>query len=178
MIIHCTKKLAKKLPEVSGTALTEANPVGSWHANLYEFDGKECILLCHDKTRFVLFMAGLESDHFKNLGYWFEDMFANTLLKLDYDTDLIEKALGLLTPVQFDTACDRSVQGSMRTVSSTELIIELNKVSDVMELPLYSTSAKLNERPVSVKGMKSGQAIWPIKDMKLWLETVTGGGMH
>jgi len=178
VIIHCTKKLASKLPTVSPEPLTEDNPLGSWHANLYVIDRQNCVMFCHDKTRFVLFMTALKKDDFANLGYWFEDLFANTLLKLDYDTDLIEKALALLTPAQFDTHCDRSVQGSMRTVSMQELHIVLSQVASVKDLPPYSASARLNDRAVSVKGMKSGQWMRPVQDMKAWLETVVGAGLH
>ena len=178
MIIHCTKKLAAKLPEVSETPLQEANPLGSWHANLYTIDRRNCVMFCHDKTRFVLFMAGLKKDDFANLDYWFEDLFANTLLKLDYDTDLIEKALALLTPLQFDTFCDRSVQGSMRTVRMQVLEVALHRAADVMDLMPYSTSAKLNDRPVTVKGMKGSDCLWPVRDMRTWLEAVVSGGVH
>jgi len=178
MIIHCTKKLAAKLPRVSSEPLTENNSLGSWHANLYTIDRRNCVMFCHDKTRFVLFMAGLKKEHFANLDFWFQDLFANTLLKLDYDTDLIEKALALLTPVQFDTECDRSVQGSMRTVRMQELEMALYRTADVMELLPYSTSARLNDRPVTVKGMKSGTCLRPVRDMRLWLQTVTSGGLH
>ena len=178
MIIHCTKKLATKLSAVSAEPLTENNPLGSWHANLYTIDRRNCVMFCHDQTRFVLFMAGLKKDDFLNLDYWFQDLFANTLLKLDYDSDLIEKALALLTPSQFDTHCDRSVQGSMRTVRMTELEIALSKVADVADLPLYSTSTWLNDRPVTVKGMKKSECLWPIRDMKVWLSAAVAGGLH
>jgi hypothetical protein len=38
MIIHCTQKLAAKLPEVSAAPLTENSPLGNWHAHLYNYD--------------------------------------------------------------------------------------------------------------------------------------------
>jgi len=178
MIIHCTKKLAGKLPEVSSEPLDEASPLGSWHANIYTIDRRNCILFCHDQTRFVLFMAGLKKEHFANLNALFQDMFVNTLLKLGYDTNLIEKALARLTPTRFDTSCDRSVQGSMRTVRMMELETELWCADSVMELLPYSTSAKLNDRPVTVKGMKSSECLWPVRDMEAWLKAATGAGLH
>jgi len=179
MIIHCTKKLAAKLPEVSHQPLVESNPLGSWHANLYTIDRRNCVMFCHDQTRFVLFMAGLKKEHFANLDFWFQDLFANTLLKLGYDFDLIEKSLAILTPTRFDTSCDRSVQGSMRTVRMMELDALLyHQGGNVMDLLPYSTSAKLNERPVTVKGMKSSQCLWPVKDMETWLKAATGAGLH
>ncbi|NWF35864.1 hypothetical protein F3F93_03770 [Mariprofundus sp. KV] len=69
MIIHCTKRLAARLPEVSPEPLAETNPLGSWHANLYTIDRRNCILFCHDQTRFVLFMAGVEEGAFRQAGF-------------------------------------------------------------------------------------------------------------
>jgi len=39
VIIHCTQKMAIKLPGVSATPLAETSPLGSWHAHLYTYDG-------------------------------------------------------------------------------------------------------------------------------------------
>ena len=45
MVIHCTRKLAAKLPVVSGDLLTVNSPLGSWHANLYTIDRRNCLLI-------------------------------------------------------------------------------------------------------------------------------------
>jgi hypothetical protein len=58
MIFHCDKALAAKLPEVSSVSITDANPLGSWHAHLHVIDRRQCIMFCHDTTRFVLFESG------------------------------------------------------------------------------------------------------------------------
>jgi len=81
MIIHYMKKLAGKLPEVSSEPLDEASPLGSWHANIYTIDHRNCILFCHDQTRFVLFMAGLKKEHFANLNALFQDMYCQYTTK-------------------------------------------------------------------------------------------------
>ncbi len=170
MIIHCTHKLAAKLPNVSSASLDETSPLGSWHANLYVIDRHNCVMFCHDQTRFVLFMAGLKKADFARLDYWFQDLFANTMLKLGYEPQLIEKTLGLLDPLQFDTYCDRSVQGSLRTTRAMELEALLMDVPDVLDLPIYSASATLNHRPVTTRGMKGSECLWPDKAMREWIE--------
>ncbi|NOZ09994.1 MAG: hypothetical protein GXP09_02940 [Gammaproteobacteria bacterium] len=43
LIIHCTQKLAKKLPDVSKEAHAETSLLGSWHANLYTIIGPPTI---------------------------------------------------------------------------------------------------------------------------------------
>lgn len=172
MIIHCTHKLAAKLPGVSPAPLTETNPLGSWHANLYVIDRRNCVMFCHDQTRFVLFLAGLKKVDFARLDYWFQDLFANTMLKLGYEPSLIENTLALLDPLQFDTSCDRSVQGSMRTARMMDLEGLLMDVPDVLDLPIYSVNARLNHRPVTTKDMKKSAYLWPDRAMQDWIETV------
>jgi hypothetical protein len=52
IIIHCSKKLAAKLPDVSPTSLEEASPLGSWHARLFTLDRRQCEMFCHDESRY------------------------------------------------------------------------------------------------------------------------------
>lgn len=152
--------------------MVETNPLGSWHANLYLIDRRNCVMFCHDKTRFVLIVPGLKKQDFTNLEFWFRDLFANTLLKLDFEPALLEKALGSVDEIQFDTVCDRSVQGSMRTAKLLDLDAMLLDVP-VMQLPMYSVSARLNERPVTTKGMKSSECLWPVRAMRDTLTALT-----
>jgi hypothetical protein len=166
LIIHCTQKLAKKLDPVSREPLAVTGPLGSWHANLYTIDHRQCVLFCHDRTRFVLFIPGLKKKDFHNLDFWFNDVFANTLMKCRYETRLIEKAMSCVDDLQFDTVCDRSVLGTLRTVRLMDLDGILWQFDNVMDLPMYSVSARLNERPVKTKGMKQSECLWPVKAMK------------
>ena len=166
MIVHCTQKLAAKLQNVSHERLTDKNLLGDWHANLYVIDRRQCVMFCHDKTRFVLFVPGLKKQDFANLDFWFKDLFANTMLKLGYEPVLIEKTFPYLDDLRFDTVCDRSVQGSMRTAKLQDLDGILMDVPDVMDLPMYSVSARLNQRPVTTKGMKTSECLWPVKAMR------------
>lgn len=172
MIVHCTKKLAEKLANVSHERLVDKNPLGDWHGNLYTIDRRQCVMFCHDTTRFVLFVPGLKKEDFANLDFWFKDLFANTMLKLDYELRLIEKALPYLDYLQFDKVCDRSVQGSMRTAKSQDLDGILMGVPNVMDLPMYSVSAQLNKRPVTTKGMKTSECMWPVKAMRELISTL------
>ena len=92
------------------------------------------------------------------------------MLRLDFPSATVGKGMALLTPPQFDTATDRSVQGSMRTV-----ILEIKghaaDVPNVMDLPMYSLSAFMNHRPQFLKGMKSSDCLWPDKAMREFIES-------
>jgi hypothetical protein len=39
-------------------------------------------------------------------------------------------------------------------------------VPDVMDLPVYSASARLNKRPVTTRGMRASECLWPDKAMR------------
>lgn len=166
MIIHCTKKLAGKLPEVSDSPLHEENTLGSWHANLYFIDRRQCLLLCHDITRFALFIPALKKADFARLDFWFRDCLANTMLKLGYSEALILKAQIQIGKLRFDTHCDRSVLGTLNIMRQYDLHGFLMSVPNVMDLPMYTVSAHLCDRPVHVKGMKTSQYLWPADEMK------------
>jgi len=172
MIIHSTQKLAKKIPNVSKDSLNNDNPLGDWHANIYIIAKQSCVMFCHDKTRFCLFIPALRTADFENLDFWFRDVFANTMLKLNYDSKIIEKALSLITPLEFDTHCDRSVQGTMRVAHDDlhGILINTPNLTDLNDAPLYTISAQLNDRPLKTKGMKYGECLWPIRDMKNFIE--------
>jgi len=165
VIIHCTKKLAAKLKNVSPEKLEDNNPLGDWHANLYVIDRRQCVMFCHDKTRFVLFKPGWKESDFANMDFWFNDLFANTMLKLGYEPAVIDKALSYVDELSFDTVCDRSVQSSLRVAESQDLYGFLMHVPNVMDLPMYSVSAQLNQRPVTTKGMKNRECLWPHRAM-------------
>jgi len=153
MIIHCTKKLAAKLPSVSSHPLSEKSPLGSWHANLYMIDRRNCILFCHDATRYTLFLPGLRKQQLADLGRWFRELFTASLAYMGMDDNLVRRAELALGPVVFDTATDRSVLGSLNQMKFM-LDAKVNEVEDVMLLNPLSVNRWLCHYPVNLKGEK------------------------
>jgi hypothetical protein len=159
MIIHCTQKLAAKLPNVSTTPLAETSPLGSWHAHLFRYDRRQCVLFCHDESRYCLFQSGLVKADFAELGRLHRELFLATLVALDVPESLLNRVALLLGPVQFDSKTDRSVLGSLRTadIDLSWLIRDVH----VLDCDLLAIALKLNERPTSIKG----KWIFPAKMM-------------
>ena len=152
MILHCSQKLACKLADVSSEPLKETSPLGSWHGHLFSLDRRQCVMFCHDETRFVLFMAGLRKEHFAELdSKWFRQLFSATLAMSGCPDVQIMKAELALGPVRYDTATDRSVQGSLR-VAKQDLEAWLYDVPNVMDLDPLAASSWLNRRPVTARG--------------------------
>ena len=150
MIIHCTQKLATKLPVVSAVPLLESSPLGSWHAHLYRYDRRQCVLFCHDESRYCLFLPGLVKADFAELGRLHRELFLASLAVLNLPEAKRKRVAMALGPVQCDRKTDRSVLGSLRTADlDLSWLIHDHHVFDYDPIEV---SLKLNERPTSVKG--------------------------
>ena len=161
MLVHCSRRLAAKLLKVSAEPLRETSPLGSWHGHLFTIDHRQCVMFCHDATRYVLFLPGLRKEQFAELGQrWFRSLYLATLAAIGCTDTQLKKVEFALGPVRFDTATDRSVQGSLR-VAKLDLEASLYRVPNVMELDPLVVSCELNERPATVHG----KLVWPEKAM-------------
>jgi hypothetical protein len=168
MIIHCTQKLAAKLPEVSAAPLAETNVLGSWHANLYTYDRRQCVLFCHDESRYCLFLPGLVKADFSKLGQLHRELFLATLVVQNVPEVLLKRVALTLGPGRFDRNTDRSVLGSLRTAD-----IDLSWLihdAHVLDCDPLAVVLKLNDRPTSVKG----KWLHPAKEMLEKIGQVNG----
>jgi hypothetical protein len=168
MILHCTQKLAAKLPEVSATPLAETSLLGSWHAHLYIYDRRQCVMFCHDESRFVLFLPGLVKAHFSDLGRLHREFFLASLAALGVKEALLGRVALALGPVQFDRNTDRSVLGSLR-VADIDLSWLMQDVVNVMDSDPLALSLRLNERPLTVRG----RWLWAKEEMMSLIERLT-----
>jgi hypothetical protein len=151
MLLHCTQKLAAKLPDVSATPLVESSPLGSWHANFYTIDRRQCVMFCHDESRYVIFLPGLVKADFADLGRPHRELFLATLIALGVKDSLTSRVALALGPMHFDCLTDRSVLGSLR-VANNDLDGLLDGDTNVMECDPLALSLRLNRRPVTVMG--------------------------
>lgn len=156
MIIHCTKKLAAKLPDVSAEPQIETSPLGSWHANLYVIDRRNCLLFCHDDIRYTVFVAGLVKRDFANLGALFKQAFVASLVYMGMADSQVRRAELALGPAQCDTSTNRSVQGSLNQMRFM-LDAYVEEVADVMLLNPLAVTGWLCNYPV---GTGNGKNSW------------------
>lgn len=161
--LHATKKLYAKLPLddhgclatkkaviQANTPATANNPLSGWHGNLITLQRRNCVLLVHDASRFPLFIKGLVKADFANFNWHFADSLMNTLLKLGANQQQLDAAAALLAPCQFDTQCDRSVQGSLNNMKANiehMLWVDDAKLEDISS---YKTGVWLAEMPSRV----------------------------
>ena len=118
-------------------------------------------MFCHDATRYVLFLPGLRKEHFAELGgKWFQPLYLATLAAFGYAPAQIKKVELAIGPICFDTATDRSVQGSLRIVWQ-DLEAWIVRVPEVMDLYPIAVSCELSHRPATI----CGKLVWPDKAM-------------
>jgi hypothetical protein len=160
MIFHCTKALAAKLPTVSPTPLTDANPLGSWHAHLHTIDRRQCVMFCHDTTRFVLFEAGLKKEQFHNLGQLHKELYLATLIVMGVPEATLKRVELAMGPARFDTATDRSVLGTLNQ-SRFEFDGFLDDYNNVLDVNPLAVAKWFNHRPLTARG----KWLWADKEM-------------
>lgn len=160
MIFHCTKALAAKLPSVSPTPLTDANPLGSWHAHLHTIDRRQCIMFCHDTTRFVLFASGLKKEQFHNLGQFHKQLYLAALISMGVSEASLKRVELAMGPTRFDTVTDRSVLGTMNQ-SRSDFDYFIADYSNILEVDSILAARWLNKRPLTARG----KWLWPDKSM-------------
>jgi hypothetical protein len=160
MIFHCSKALAAKLPSVSATLLTDANPLGSWHAHLHTIDRRQCVMFCHDTTRFVLFEAGLKKEQFQNLGQLHKELYLAALIVMGVPEATLKRVELAMGPARFDTATDRSVLGTLNQ-SRFEFDFFLDDYSNVLDVNPLAVAKWFNHRPITARGTW----LWADKEM-------------
>lgn len=172
MLLHCTKRLAAKLlpdhfrnppPAVS---LGERSPLGEWHGHLLLLDRRQCVMFCHDLTRYVLFLPGLRAPQFADLGRWHREMFLATLAMQGMPSSHLARLELTFGPLRIDCWTDRSVLGSLRVAADDLRYGSLPRVANVLDLDPLVISHELNQRPCRV-----GKAcIWPAEAMRKLVE--------
>ncbi|MCS6290748.1 MAG: hypothetical protein H8K10_17460 [Nitrospira sp.] len=135
--------------------------MSSWHGHLLTLDRRQCVLFCHDLTRYVLFMPGLRAPQLAELGQWHRDLFLAVLEAQGLRREQIARAGLMLGQLGVHRSTDRSVLGSMRVAADDLKYGMLNRIANVMELDPIATSLALNERPCRVKGA----LVWPQQAM-------------
>lgn len=192
--IHCTKKLLAKLPLTeSGLISTlparglrdraddgeiELPPssLGDWHANLLTIQRRNCLLFVHDQSRFPVFIPALNRRDLRSLNDFFDDALLNTLLKCGVSHEALETASRHLMRLQFDSVCDRSVQGAMNQMAQEIHHHILYNNVDIRDVSGYRVGAFLADRPRTVKGRRD--YIWPIAEFTAMLEGLSDSALE
>ncbi|WP_323639755.1 DUF6933 domain-containing protein [Pectobacterium polonicum] len=174
--LHATHKFFKSLPlddsgQFAATPCSQwlfrqptidINPLSNWHGNLITLQRRNCVLFVHDATRFPLILPALTKKNFLELNDYFVDALINTLLKCGANERQLNVAQHYLRPLQVDTQCNRSVQGTLNQMKGdVEHIVRFDNIN-ISELTDYALGQSLADRPCSVKDRGY---LWPQQEM-------------
>ncbi|WFE69489.1 hypothetical protein P8S54_04100 [Thiomicrospira sp. R3] len=154
MRVHVTKKLAEKLPQIDlNNGVEQSSPWGDWHAHIYLIQRKQCVLFCHDETRFAVLLTGLKKADFANLKHLFQEIFINALIKMNYPPDLVERVANQLDQetMVFDSKINRSVQSSLRILHEELDWMLYHDQKHIDDVSLYVYPAWSADQPRSIK---------------------------
>jgi hypothetical protein len=182
--LHATHKLFNKLPLSSGGQLAvtkrserlhqlpsfDSNPLDNWHGNLVILQRRQCLLFVHDKTRFPLVLPALKKLDFTELNDRFADALMNTLLKSGATHEQLAVIDHYLRPLQVDTICNRSVQGTLNQMKAEFEYWLHYECLNVAEMTGYPAGAWLADTP---RNVKDKGYLWPQKEMLALLDKWT-----
>lgn len=112
--IQCTKKLASEL----GVPLLiekpkHSNPLYCWHAHLFSFSRRKCVLVMNNETRYNFVMFGLVKVDFKRFDDLIVKQISDNLLADGMEQVLVDKYLLNCGDVSYTPTSDRSIIGQI-----------------------------------------------------------------
>jgi len=168
MLLHCSKALAAKLPYLP-TTNQAATAWSAWHGHLVRIDRFQCLLFCHDVTRYMLFLPGVRQPDFQQIETLHRNLFHDALKNDGVRDSDIQRALNALGPMALDTKTDRSVQGTIRMAMEDIKYAFRIHVKSIMQVDVRELTAYLNNRPCTA----NQKDIWPNSDMKASIKALT-----
>ncbi len=149
MLIHCSEQLSRKLPCISQSRPAETSPVGSWHCNIYAVEQHDCLLFCHDLTRYVVFIPGLKSDDFHHLDTLFKSPFIQSLTDLGLDAAVTKKVSLTIGKVEFDCYPEHSALDHLDQISA-RVVDRVREVENFMMVYPPAITHNMTHYPVNL----------------------------
>jgi hypothetical protein len=145
LTIQCTKKLSDELKvNISKVKPINTDPLYSWHAHLFLYNRRKCVLVMNNKTRYNFVLFGLKKDDFKEFDNLIVKAIAENLSADGVDKVVIEKYLQNCTPVSYTATSDRSIISQINEmIMASEYKMRQDKL-DGMETDIYGLNRWLN----------------------------------
>ena len=114
MLIECTKKLADAMKiNVTPYDATHADSFYEWHANVFTFDRRKCVVLMNNKTRYSIVFYGMKMKEFKEFDVIALKAIKDTFLAEGFSEAVVDRYLERCGDVQYSKTHDRSIIGQL-----------------------------------------------------------------
>ncbi len=152
-IIRCTQKLMKKLDVVPKENIWAKSWLESWHANVFNIEEEQCVLVTNDATLYSLFLCGVERREMQYLHSIINDYFFKLMRMDGVPQHLLEKALSIGDDVVYTPSANKSVMGSMNGIKQCiESIIYRH--GGLNDGGAFKAQNLINKMPLKVMGFQ------------------------
>lgn len=113
LVLHCTQKLLAAAGERGVGEVPDADPLDSWHANLFHWERRKCVIVVNDCTLFPVLLFGVKQPQLSDLPRAFTERFCSQLHERKVPTYITDRVRRLYGEAKLTTTSDRSVAGSL-----------------------------------------------------------------
>lgn len=114
MLIECTKKLADAMKiNVTPYDANHADSFYEWHANVFTFDRRKCVVLMNNKTRYCIVFYGVKMKEFKQFDVIALNAIKDTFLAEGFSEAVVNRYLERCGDVEYSKTHDRSIIGQL-----------------------------------------------------------------
>ena len=169
MIIGITKKINEKLGlEINRVPDILPIDINCWHANLFTWNRRNCLIFMNNRTRFLVLLYGVKKSDMKDLPIHFYNQLKTNLLNIGIEEIRINDYIGNNQEIYITKTTERSIIGS---INDTILMIqyEIDNFYREGQLLQDEINNKINQY-VMMPLSKIGLPPFPDKAMKIELE--------
>ncbi|MCK8825659.1 plasmid pRiA4b ORF-3 family protein [Fuchsiella alkaliacetigena] len=115
LTINCTAKLRDELDFEIEPVAEDKDDFYNWHANLFRFNRRKCVILMNVKSRYSIVLYGLKKNNFKDFSNLCRQAIRKNFKADKIDERYIEKYMDEIEVVKYTKTYDRSILGSMNS---------------------------------------------------------------
>lgn len=165
LTIQCTKKLGEDLKiDLPKEKPADSEDLFSWHAHLFLFKRRKCVLVINNVTRYNFVLAGLKKNQFDRFGDLVLEAIAENLLADGMKKDWVRKYVENCQPSSYAVTSNRSIISQMNEMISVAKLYMVSDRYEGAETDLYKLNRRLNrfvmlKLPLSYSGETMRQAL-------------------
>lgn len=143
--IQPTKKLAAELDIPSFREMMgDSNPFYCWHAHLFTFHRRKCVLVMNNKTRYNFVIFALVKADFKRFSDVIREHISRNLLDDGMEQSLIDRYLNICEEVSYTTTSSRSILSQMNEMIRVAQFEMEGNMDEFGDPQIYQVNRLLN----------------------------------
>jgi hypothetical protein len=113
LVLQCTRKLLSAVGGPTAGHLPDGHPLDQWHANLFHWERRKCVIFVNDRTLLPVLLFGVKKQQLSNLADAFTEVFCSQLEERRVPAYVVDEVRRLYQQAHVTATRDRSVGGSL-----------------------------------------------------------------